>query len=1320
MKKFKLSLLLLILHVTLVRGQEIYFQHYMVENGLSHNTILSSIQDHKGFLWFGTKNGLNRFDGYTFRLFQNNPDDPKSIKGGYIESLHENDSTLWVGTDSGLYKFNEKLENFDLIEGTADSQILDIENDSNGNLWFINGSTLNKYNLTTKEITQYPTNQFFNATDIHKLKNNDIWVSSTNYIYHYEETSNSFKEYTIDIEADLKHPFRINKIFDLDDRILLLGTQNHGVIAFDMVEKKLKNLGQITTEWYYVRDFALRGENELWVASESGIHIYNLKNKDYTNLTKNYDNPYAISDNAVYTLTIDKENGVWAGTYFGGLNYNPNQYTPFTKYFPMSSQNSINGNAVREIQPDDFGNLWIGTEDAGLNKFNPTTAEFTNYTSLDKDKNGILTYYNIHGLLPVGDKLWIGMFDNGLDILGIKKDKIVKHYNIGEESALRSNFVFALHKSKENVIFVITTYGVQTYDPITDTFALFDAFPENHHYTCFYEDKQGTLWAGTYSDGLYFYNPTTTKKGFFKHDGSKPNSISNNHINGIFQDTNNAIWISTEYGLNLLNENNIDFTKFTTKNGFPSNVFYGILEDDNKNLWITTSNGLIAFDYKNDVKKIYTKANGLKSDQFNYNSAYKDLNGRMYFGTVNGMISFNPKDFKKNIYSPPIYITGLQINNDDVFVDQKDSPINESISSLNNLVLSPEQSSFSLEFAALSYTAPDNTEYWYKMEGLNNEWVYLQKEHKVFFTELAAGNYNFIVKSMNSSGVWGKETHGLVIEVLPIFWKSNIAYGLYTLLLGFLIFMGFKTYDQRIKSKNIQKIKQLNNRKEKEIYQAKIEFFTNVSHEIRTPLTLIKSPLEKVLKKSHEVSDIKDNLAIIKKNTNRLLDLVNQLLDFRKTEIERVDLTFVETNISELIDNTYERFSEAIRDKKVDFSLKLENKDVIAFVDPEALKKILSNLFGNAIKYADKVVIVSLKSDESGLMLNLRNDGQLIPGHLKERIFEPFYRVSGTENQTGTGIGLALARSLTEMHNGSLNLNTSDGTMNNFVLQLPIHQEKEFRLRPKTAQNWDTDESITNVTISPNQGNCILLVEDSEELLDFVAKELKEEYFVLKASNGEAALELLNEDNVQLVISDVMMPGIDGFTLCKKIKTNLETSHIPVILLTSKSAMSAKMEGLESGADAYIEKPFSIKHLKVHIANLIENRKNIMEHYASSPLAHIRSIANTKTDETFIKKLDEVIYQNMSDSDLNVETLAEIMNMSRSTLYRKIKDISNLSPNELINIARLKKSAELLKTGKYRIFEVAEIVGYNSATSFGRNFQKQFEMTPSDYMNDKA
>ena len=1306
-------------------GQDFYFDHYKVEDGLSHNTVLSSLQDQKGFLWFGTKNGLNRFDGYTFRLFQNDPGNPKSLKGNYVECLHEFDNSVWVGTDNGLFRYDDRFENFEIVANTANTQITTIENDTLGNLWYIAEGTLYKYNVARNHLDSFPPEQFFNPTDIIRTQTNEIWVVSNKALYQNIEATDSFKKYILDISADAKNPFRVNRLFNLNEHTLLLGTQNHGAVTFDTTLGLIEDFAPLKDETYFVRDFALRQKNELWVATESGLHIHNLTTGSHTNLKKNYDDPYALSDNAVYSLTVDDEGGVWAGTYFGGINYHPRQYSPFKKFFPMASQNSINGNAVREIRPDSFGNIWIGTEDGGLNKYDPNSGNITNYTSKDKKEEGILTHYNIHGLLPRGDKLWISMFDNGLDILDIETGKIVTHYSIGEKGALRSNFVFAIYETNAKDVFAVTTSGIQIYDPVNDRFKLFEAFPENHFYTCFLEDRNGTLWAGSYSEGLFFYNPKTDETGLYTYEENRKDGIAHNHINGIFQDTKNHIWVTTENGLNLLDENKKEFRKYTVKDGFPSNVFYALLEDDNGNLWISTANGLVEFDMSDGSKKIYTKADGLTSDQFNYNSAYKDADGRMYFGSVDGMISFQPNDFKKNIFSAPIYITGLEVNNKSVYVGQEGSPIEESIALLNHLDLSPTQSSFSLNFAALGYTAPENTEYWYKMDGLNTDWVFLQKEHKVQFTELAAGTYTFTAKSKNNSGVWGGETIPLQIEVHPVFWKSSLAYTLYALLLGLLLYMGFREYHRRIKIKNIHRIKQLNHKKEKEVYQAKIEFFTNISHEIRTPLTLIKSPLEKAMDKLHGNPEIIENLVTVEKNTDRLLDLVNQLLDFRKTETERISLTFVETNISELLRNTLDRFSEAIKDKEIDFRLHVGETDLFAYVDAEAFRKIAANLFGNAIKYAKNKIDIYLTADAEMVKLSFENDGKLIPLHLKEKVFQPFYRLTASENQTGTGIGLALARSLTELHHGRLRLDTDNGKTNRFILELPIHQEKEFRLRPSSIEQVECKkehpEKKPKAKISRENGkSTVLLVEDSEELLNFVAKELQGEYNVHKTSNGEQALKVLQGANIQLVISDVVMPGIDGFTLCKILKTNLETSHVPVILLTSKSALKSKMEGLECGADAYIEKPFSMKHLKIHIVNLIENRKHILEHYASSPLAHIKSIASTKTDETFINKLDKVIFENMADPDLNVETLAEIMHMSRSTLYRKIRDISNLSPNELINITRLKKSAELLKTGQYRIFEVAETVGYNSPTSFGRNFQKQFEMTPSEYMSGET
>ncbi|MCK0137203.1 hybrid sensor histidine kinase/response regulator transcription factor [Arenibacter sp. S6351L] len=1315
LKKSIAILLFSILVFSSVRSQEFYFKHYKVEDGLSHNTVLSSLQDKNGFMWFGTKNGLNRFDGYSFKLFQNNSEDPKSLHGTYIHCLHEFEDLLWVGTDNGLYSYNAKQENFNLLEGTRSKGISSVLSDSNGNLWYIANNSLYRYNIKTEETVTYPTNQYFNAAELLKTNDNEILAASKSDLFRYNELTNTFTCYGLNVEADPKLPFEINSLFSLSDQVVLLGTKNHGVLAYDIQEGKAVDILHELRGPIHVRNFALRGKEELWVASESGIHIYNFTNKSYTNLVKDYNNPYALADNAVYSLTVDNEGSVWAGTYFGGVNYFPNQFNYFKKYFPTHSKNSISGNAVREIHPDDYGNLWIGTEDGGLNKQNLATGDFTVYNS--KNNGGILSHYNVHGVLPMDDKVWVSTFDHGLDVLDVNQNKIIAHYNIGEKSNLHSNFIVSLNKTRGNQIIVVST-SLQYYNPETDGFNCVEGFPEYIGYTTFYEDEQGVYWAGSHANGLFFYNPKTGENGVFKYDSNNPLSISSNRINGIFPGKFNTLWITTENGLNLYDANKRTFEKFGAKDGFPSNAFYSILEDDTQNLWITTSNGLVEYDPEKGSIKIFTKENGLLSNQFNYNSGYNSPDGTMYFGSVNGMISFNPENFVNNTYLPPILFTGLQINNQESIVGVDNSPLQKSVTFLDHLTLKAYQSSFSLDFAALSFISPESTEYMYQMKGISDDWIPLKKSHRVHFTQLSAGKYNLNIKSLTNNGVWGDKSNPLTIEVLPIFWKSNLAYSLYVMLLALMVFLIVRFYHIRTVSINNQRIKELSNKKEKEVYQAKIEFFTNISHEIRTPLTLIKSPLDKLIKMEDHSPDVIGLLSIMKKNTNRLLDLVNQLLDFRKTEMESISLTFVECNITELMKKTYSRFMEAIHDKDIDFQFNLGENDVIASVDSEALKKIFSNLIGNAIKYANRQVIVSLVASAESFKLKIQNDGDLVPHHLSKKIFEPFFRVSGAENQTGTGIGLALAHSLTKLHNGNLEMDNGNPSLNTFVLKLPLHQEKEFKLysHEHSLNKLKSEAFKLDLEEDTNKPN-IVIAEDSVDLLDFISNDLKELYNVYRATNGIEALKIIEVKNIQLVVTDVMMPLMDGYDLCRNIKSSLESSHIPVIFLTSKQALNAKIEGLESGADAYLEKPFSISHLRIQIKNLIENRKNIMTYYSSSPLAHLKSIALTATDETFIHKLDEVITKHISDPDLSVETLSDIMFMSRSTLYRKIKDMSDLSPNELINIARLKKAAELLKKGEYRIYEVSEMVGYNSQTSFGRNFQKQFNMTPTEYIN---
>lgn len=1310
-KNALIYLFLVLFQLNFAQNQEYYFSHYKVENGLSHNSVLCSLQDEKGFLWFGTKDGLNRFDGHSFKKFRKEIGNSKSLGSNFIECMHEFNHTLWIGTESGLYQYNEVTEDFDLVKESQNNPILDIENDNEGNIWFIARSLLYKYNIKTKTVENY-LKGFIKVEEITKTPNGQIWVAFQNILYQYVKETNSFKKCEIKFPEQPNLNIVISKIYSYNNGEIVIGTQKSGAFIYNIQNSALTQINLSSKRPLYVRDFIKKG-NDLWMATESGLYIYNLQSKTHKNLSKSYNDPFTLSDNALYSLTLDNEEGIWIGSYFGGINYYPKPNTFFKKYFPKIGENSISGNAVREIKPDQQGNLWIGTEDAGVNKLNVKTGVFTNY--LPTNNSNSISHYNIHGLLVNENKLWIGTFEHGLDVLDINTGFVTKHYGWKTKGNLSSNFVFDFYKTKKNEVYVITASSIELYNSVKDKFMVFKAFPEGYFYTSLVEDNNGALWAGTYWDGLFYYDPKTNTKRVFKHIKENNTSISSNAINGIFLDSKNNLWITTENGLNQYNFKTNKFKNYTVNNGLPSNVVYSILEDEKNNLWISTSKGLVEFNPVSRKIKVFTKANGLLSDQFNYHSSYKDNNGTMYFGSTEGMISFNPKKFIANKFKPPIYITSIKIDNKEIKSESKKE--RKSKHSLNQITLNPDKYTVNIEFATLSFNAPEMTEYWYKLEGLNEDWVYLGKNYKISFTGLSPNVYTFKVKSRNGNGQWSEESSELKIDVLPPFWKSNFAYALYSLLFISIGFLGLKQYHAKSKVKNLKFIKELNRKKEKELYKAKIEFFTNISHEIRTPLTLIKSPLEKILKKTDYDADLMQNLSIMDKNTSRLLDLVNQLLDFRKTEMGGTNLNFVRSNISEIIRNVHARFTPIINNKKINFSYDLGFEDVFASVDTEALNKIISNLFSNAIKYSNHIITLSLSQEGDVFIIAIKNDGKLISAHLKDKIFEPFFVISEKQDNSSTGIGLALAYSLVELHKGSLVLDHTVVDMNAFVLSLPIHQTLEFKLFdtksiPEINNDIFEPSASSNTILTPK----ILVVEDNEDLLDFVAKELSVEYQVIKATNAQIALKILSTENVQLIVSDIMMPGMDGFNFCKEIKTNLETSHIPIILLTAKTTLNAKIKGLEFGADAYIEKPFSMEHLKVQISNLLSNRTTLIEYYSSSPLAHVKSIAHSTIDKIFIKKLDEFIYLNISDNKLSVDMLAENMNMSKSTLYRKIKNITDLSPNELINITRLKKAAELLTTGDYKIYEIAEIVGYSSQISLLRNFQKQFGMTPSEYL----
>lgn len=973
-----------------VSSQPYYFRHYQAEDGLSNSTVFTCLQDKKGFLWMGTKDGLNRFDGYTFKIFRNNPGDSLSIGSNWARTLFEDKSgTLYVGTNKGLYRYNDTAENFIPVNPSY-GEVRDIKTDNSGNLWYILNFTLYKYDIKNKIQRQYSLDFHAVATSVCVTSDNNVWVStSEGKLEKYNAGNNTFTAFDVFANSKKTGSRWIEKIYSTSQHSILAGTSNNGVKLFDTETKGYKNLltyNPDKTE-IYARDFIQSSPDEYWIATEAGIYIYNIKKGTFINLKKNYNDPYAISDNAIYTLCKDAEGGIWAGTYFGGINYYAQKNSIFKKYFPSYGQNALSGNAVREICQDQYGYFWIGTEDAGLNKLDPKTDFFTAYKPTGAKSS--ISYYNIHGLLASGNELWIGTFDHGLDVMDVRTGKVIRKYRARNgKNGLIDNFIVTIYKTLSGEILIGTSSGMQRYNPLTDKFSLVTEIPRSFIYSII-EDARGNIWASTLGDGVHYFNPATKEKGSIKNEPGNENSLGSNSVNSLFEDSNHNIWFATEGGgLCEYNVSKKSITKkYTTKNGFPGNYIFKMLEDENKNLWISTSKGLVKLNPATGKLCTFTKNNGLLSDQFNYNSAFKSNDGKMYFGCLKGLISFNPSDFTYNINQAPLLITGFQVYNKELSINEKGSPLTKSIIYSHKITLNHNQSSFSIDFASLSFTAPEMSEYKYIMDGLDKNRTFLKTNRKVFFTELHPGTYLFRVKGANSNGIWNTKETMLEIEILPPFWASSFAYIIYAVMFFAVVYYLVHTYHRKTGEKNRRKMEVFEHEKQKQIYQAKIEFFTNVAHEIRTPLTLIKAPLERIVKKAWDNPDIGNNIRIMERNTNRLIELTNQLLDFRRIETDKFRLNFEKTNITELLADHFTSFKAITEQENKKIELNVPSQPLYASVDIDAFQKILNNLFTNAIKYCKHQVCITLlpfSADDDNFTIEIKNDGYIVLPEMKE------------------------------------------------------------------------------------------------------------------------------------------------------------------------------------------------------------------------------------------------------------------------------------------------------------------------------------------------
>jgi ligand-binding sensor domain-containing protein/AraC-like DNA-binding protein len=853
-----------------VSGQAYDFRHYQVEQGLSYNSVFSILQDSKGFLWFATKDGLNRFDGYNFKIFRNDPADSTTIGSNLNLCLYEDpQKTLWVGTSKGLYRYNDRMQEFKLIPATANRSIIDIKGDNQGNLCLLFEGEVYSYNKKTNALKLFSNKQKFRVSSMLFEVDGSLWLSTSDGLLNkYDAKNDTFKSFDLFSHSKSVTARWIDRIYLTKHNSILVGTSHQGVKLFDLKTLDYKDILTNNRDQtaIFAKGFIHYEGDVYWIATESGIFVYNLATGEYTQLKKDSSNPYALSDNAVYTFARDKEGGLWAGTYFGGVNYYPRPYTSFEKYFPGSAAFPISGNAVREITTDKYGNLWVATEDAGLNKIAPS-GKVQHF--MPGSNGNSIAHSNIHGLLAVENELWIGTYEQGLDVLDISTNKVIRHYDKGTKPTdIKSNFVESIHRTKGGMLLFGTSYGLVSYNSGTNNFLPLAGFPQNFHYMCLIEDANGTIWGGTISNGLHYYNPVTKEQGEYKTIPGNKRSISDNFINSLFIDNNNKLWVSTENGLNEFDSVSKSFKRYGTKDGFPSNVFYKMEQDASGLLWLSTAKGLVSFNRKASSGKgikVYTKANGLLSDQFNYNSSYTDAKGKLYFGSVNGMIAFNPSVFRTNRLTPDVYITGFQVFNKELTIDGV--ILKESLIYTDKIELAYDQSTFSIDFAALTYTDYETAQYEYKLDGIDTGYIHLNKNRRAFYTKVSPGTYVFLVSGANSSRVWSKAPTRLVIVINPPFWKTYGAYGLYLLILVGITYYAIQYFDRRQAEKNKRRLEALENQKEREIYQAKADSFTHL-------ITITQSePDQALLKKLNDF--ILENLSDTNMDVDRLAESLN-------------------------------------------------------------------------------------------------------------------------------------------------------------------------------------------------------------------------------------------------------------------------------------------------------------------------------------------------------------------------------------------------------------------------------------------------------------
>ena len=1342
---------------------------YSIPDGLSFGVVNSIAQDGKGYLWFATDDGLNRFDGHTFKVYKLNPDDKNSVSGNYIKSLFgDKDGTIWVSSRNGFNEFIASKEQFaHHIPSTqkpgVTNDVSDISPAKNGELWIsLNGTGFASFNKKSKRYKYYDqktlpglvSNSILNVFEDSKGL---VWLGTRDSgieLFHIDANRKLIKS---DIDFSSLPKARINRIYE--DRFhdvwiasakgLFLYKRNEG--RFYLLNIKTFHNSQIYLSMVENKDGKL-----LIGVQDGGVYSLDL-NKTRRQSPDNYTFEQlkntlnqGITQRSVQALYKDKDQNIWLGTYGEGVYL----IGSIPEKFRLFEKKIVDSRAETYLRyygmcHDKDGNLWLGTDGDGIYKTD-SSGEVIKHYRADGKKGSLTDGAVISAYRDSGDNLWFGTYSKGLFLYNPATDSFTQFsHDNNRAGSLPANDVRVIFEDSRKQIWVGTNGGgLARLDRKTGKFTQF--IPSNssinsNDIRAIAEDKKGNLWLGTYGGGLNYLNQQTMRFTQFFNSPLHGFYLSNRIIRSLYLDASDKLFIGSEgNGLLLFDINKKTAKLYSERNGLANNVINAIQPESNGKIWLSTNKGLSRIDLATNKIENFDQSDGLQSGQFNPGSVLYNEKGKyICFGGTEGWNLFYPQHIVTSSYEPDVLVTGIQLFGKKVEVGSEQNGkivLNEQIGKKTQLTLQPDQSVFTIQYTALNYAFPEKSSFAYKLEGLDKDWNYVENERAATYRYLPPGDYEFKVKAANQDGVWSEEYSSLNVRILPPWYQTWWAYLLYIGIAAAAIYYYQKYKARQAELKYEIQLAQFETQKEKELNERKIAYFTNISHEFRTPLTLIINPVKELLKNESEGES--PNLNIIHRNAKRLLSLVDQLLLFRKADQKQDDLNLGIHHLPTLINDVFQCFVYQAEQKNIQYKFICSNEDIEITADFEKLEIALFNLISNALKFTQDHgrVTVSVTELKDQIEILVEDTGIGIPQDAGDKIFSVFNQYPDKQalSKGGFGIGLFLAKTFVQNHAGELTYQSvpDEGTTFRMLLwknhptlkteqvaAKPMHQASVFLEELAMPQTMIAqDGRFTETTVKPvkeelnTQKATMLIVDDDEEMRKYLVGIFKEKYKLKEAGSGEQGLELIKKHAPDIVLSDVMMGGMSGIDMCSKMKEDMAISHIPIILLTASSSQESKLKGIEGGADDYISKPFDKDILIARVTSILKNRNDLQKYFFNEITLQSGDFKISPEYKEFLQRCIAIVENHITDSDFNIKVLASEIGMSHSTLYNRIKSISGQSTNSFIRFIRLRRAAEILISTDTTILETADQVGINDIKYFREQFTALFGMKPSEYI----